>query len=349
MEKSPASQLKVGRIALPVAIGMGVVGWLFWDEMDAGALSSLPVGRHTALWIAVAFACMAVRDLGYMARLRVLSRRALGWRGCFRVIMLWEFTSAVTPSAIGGTSLAVLFVHKERVGLGESSAIVMATSFLDELYFVVVFPAVLLLAGADALFAMGAGGGGLLAVAVAGYSVKLAYLLALSYGLFVNPKGLKWLLLQVFRLPVLRRWQQGAERAGDDIVASSVELRRRSPRFWAEAFAATFFSWSARFLVANAIFMAFFGVSDHLLMFARQLAMWVMMLVSPTPGGSGFAEYVFTRYLAEFIPAAGAAAGAVAVAFALLWRAISYYPYLAVGAVVVPRWLRDKFGRAGRG
>ena len=48
--------------------------------------------------------------------------------------------------------------------------------------------------------------------------------------------------------------------------------------------------------------LAFFTVKDHMLIFARQLVMWIMMLVSPTPGGSGFAEYIFTRYLSDVIP-----------------------------------------------
>ena len=35
---------------------------------------------------------------------------------------------------------------------------------------------------------------------------------------------------------------------------------------------------------------AFFPVSDHLLLYARQLIMWVILLISPTPGGSGIAD-----------------------------------------------------------
>lgn len=47
---------------------------------------------------------------------------------------------AITPSAVGGTSVAIIYVHKEGISLGRSSAIVMLTSFLDEIYFIVMFP-----------------------------------------------------------------------------------------------------------------------------------------------------------------------------------------------------------------
>ena len=66
--------------------------------------------------------------------------------------MLWEFTSAITPSAVGGTSFAIIYVHKEGINVGKSSAIVLLTSFLDELYFIVMFPLLIWIVGHEALF-----------------------------------------------------------------------------------------------------------------------------------------------------------------------------------------------------
>jgi uncharacterized protein (TIRG00374 family) len=92
-------------------------------------------------------------------------------------------------------------------------------------------------------------------------------------------------------------------------------------------------------LVANALILAFFTVSDHFLLFARQLVISNMLLLSPTPGGSGIAEVLFKTYLGDFIPIGGA----ITIILALIWRLISYYPYLIAGAIIVPRWLRDNF------
>ncbi|MFW5872685.1 MAG: hypothetical protein ACOCVN_01740, partial [bacterium] len=108
---------------------------------------------------------------------------------------------------------------------------------------------------------------------------------------------------------------------------------------------ATFFSWTARYWVLNMLLISFFtvkvyGLQSHLIIFARQLAMWIMMLVSPTPGASGFSEYVFARYLGEFIPIAG-----FVVIMALTWRLVTYYPYLVIGVILLPKWIRDKFGK----
>ena len=80
---------------------------------------------------------------------------------------------------------------------------------------------------------------------------------------------------------------------------------------------------------------------NQFLLFARQLVMWIMMLISPTPGGSGFAEFVFKEYLGSFIIGGGAG---VAIAMAIVWRLITYYPYLFVGVFIVPKWIGQHFG-----
>jgi uncharacterized protein (TIRG00374 family) len=100
--------------------------------------------------------------------------------------------------------------------------------------------------------------------------------------------------------------------------------------------------------VVNAILVAFFEINDHLLIFARQLVTWIMMIISPTPGGSGFAELILGRYITDTIPADPALTGSIAIAMAIIWRFISYYPYLFIGAIIVPRWIERKFIEAKR-
>ena len=341
-------KIKPYKIIYPIVIGLAVVSWMLYKEFDPSAFNAISFTWGSAFWLLVALGCMFTRDWGYVIRIRVLSGGKLTWWQSLRIIFLWEFTSAVTPSAIGGTSLAILFVHKEGIGVGKSSAMVMATSFLDELYFIIMFPIILLCVNQSELWnitgASKAVVDSLMLFAIIGYSVKLIYLVVLSYGLFRNPRGLKYLLMKLFKWRILRKWRHSANEVGYDIVRNSRELRRKPFSFWLKTFGATFISWTARYWVVNAILVAFwFGHYDwaqHFLIFARQLVMWIMMLVSPTPGGSGFAEYVFSTYLGEFLPNAG-----VAVAMAILWRLISYYPYLFVGAFIVPRWVARSFGK----
>lgn len=346
---NPLSKIKLTRVIYPIIIGLAVVGYMFYREFDPNVFAYISLAKWSFLWFVVALGFMAVRDIGYIVRLLILAEGKLTFRQAFRVVMLWEFTSAITPSAIGGTSVAILYINKEGIGVGRSSAIVMATSFLDELYFLIMFPLLLVVVKSDALFGVSLSDGTLFTsqlfvLAFIGYGLKLLYVLVLSYGLFINPRGLKWLLLMIFRLPILRRWKHGANDAGTEIIENSREFRTKPIGFWLKSFLATFFSWTSRYWVVNALLLAFFAVSDHFIIFARQLVMWIMMLVSPTPGGSGFAEYVFTRFLGEFIPVEPAILGTVAIALAFIWRLVTYYPYLIIGAIMLPRWIKSKFG-----
>ncbi len=340
-----ASKVNPRKMIYPILIGVGVVAYMIYNNFDVKAFEIVKFTWCSLLWICVAILFMAFRDIGYIIRIKILSDNDFSWLQAFRVIMLWEFTSAITPSAVGGTGLAIIFVNKEGISIGRSSAIVMATSFLDELYFIIMFPLLILFLNVNKLFFVEDGlsfANEFFYFAVIGYSIKLVYIIFLSYGLFKNPQSIKKLLVAIFRLRILKRWKDGAEKAGNEIIESSKELKGKPFAFWAKTFLATAFSWTSRYWVVNALFLAFFVVDDHILLFARQLVMWIMMLISPTPGGSGFTEFVFTEYLGDFLPQIAG----IAIVMATLWRLITYYPYLFIGALIVPSWVKKKFGNS---
>ena len=343
------SKLKPRKIILPVILGLAVVVWFIYRDLNAESLSKLIFSWKAAFWIMVAWLCMIGRDFGYIIRIRILTDKGLTWRQAFRVIMLWEFTSAITPSTVGGTAVAVVFLHKEGMSVGRSTAVVLATSFLDELYFVIMLPLIILIVGKNALFTTSLQGTGisflneLAPIAGIGYSIILIWVILVGYGLFFNPMAISKLINQLFCLPILRRWKDSARKAGNDIIESSHELKMKSFSFWIKAFTATFLSWTSRYWVVNAILVAFFPIRDHFLIFARQLVTWIMMIISPSPGGSGFAELILGRYISDQIPVDPLIAGSIALAIAIIWRTLSYYPYLIIGAFIVPGWIEKKF------
>lgn len=338
MSSAEIKKVSHWKIAIPIVIGLGVVAVMLWQEARPEVFANFQFSFEAILFLLLALIFMAGRDVGYMIRIRLFSDGFLSWRQAFRVIMLWEFTSAVTPSTVGGTSVAVIFVHREGLSVGKSATMVMLTAFFDELLFVLLFPLLVLLIGNNIMFGFD-GATTLIPFVWGGWAVKLGLVVLLSYGLFFRPRGLKWLIITLFKLPILRRWKYDAAKTGTDIVLSSNEIRNYRPSFWYKAFAATALSWCSRFMVVNAIFIAFFTISDHLVLFARQFAMWIMMIVSPTPGGSGFAEYIFQNFLGDIAPVDAATQAGTIAMIALLWRLITYYPYLFIGAFILPKWL----------
>jgi uncharacterized protein (TIRG00374 family) len=346
---SIARQLHPSRIILPILIGLAIILWLIFRDINLSVLKEIVFSWKSVFWLSVAVMLVVMRTFFYMARIRILTGNELTWIQSFRIIMLWEFSSAITPSTVGGTALAVIFLHKEGISTGRSTAVVLLTSFLDELYFVIMLPLLLFIIGGEAIFITSIQGADtgimnhLIGVAAIGYIIILGWVLFSGYGLFINPQAVRKIIIGFFRLPLFRKWKDHAEKAGNDLIESSEELRMQSVSFWFKASLSTFLTWTARYMVVNAVLLAFFKIGDILLIFARELVLWIIMIISPTPGGSGFSEVLLGKYISDLIPADPVHVGGVALAMALVWRMISYYPFLIAGAFIVPGWIQRKF------
>lgn len=337
---NPQKILRPWRILLPVFFGIGATAWLISHNVDRDALGFFEWTWAAVGGLLVAVVMMVVRDVSYIYRIRVLTNRKLSWKQSFQVIMLWEFSSAVSPSVVGGTGPAIWFLYKEGLNTGKSTAVVLTSIFLDEVFFVLMVPLLYFFFGSmvfppDLSLAFS---GSIKIALLLGYVFILAYTLILSYTLFINPYFFKWLLSIIFLLPLLRRWRMRMRKLANQLIITSNELRGEKPAYWVKAFIATVLSWTGRYWVTNFIFAAFFfshlGLKEHFLIYARQLTMWIILLVSPTPGGSGISEIVFGEFLADLLPNA-----AWVVPLAVLWRLISYYPYLIMGAFILPNWI----------
>jgi len=335
--------LRPGRIIYPILIGLGVASWMLYNNFDPEAFSFFNWTSASFFWMAIALLMMGVRDLAYMYRIKVLTDGELSWKQAFEVIMLWEFSSAISPSVVGGTGPAIFVLYKEGINSGKSTAVILTAIFLDEVFFILMVPVMYLLFGDQIFPPEGVDfAAGVKLALFFGYGAILLYTLILTYTLFFNPYFFKWLLSFVFLLPFLRRFRMRVRKLANQLIITSHALKGKSFAYWAKAFLATILSWTGRYWVVNFMFMAFFfshiSFFDHLLIYARQLTMWIILLVSPTPGGSGIAEFIFSDFLGDLIPNL-----AWAVPLALLWRLITYYPYLFIGVFLIPGWLKRVF------
>jgi uncharacterized protein (TIRG00374 family) len=159
----------------------------------------------------------------------------------------------------------------------------------------------------------------------------------LFVSLFFYPQLIKVILSSFGKLPFLNKYRDNFNKTGDEIITASVEFRGKKVSFWLSIFFATIVSWTGRYLVINMILGAFISLTafDNFVIFAKQFALWVIMLISPTPGASGVAEWGFTALLGDF----GSSALFI-TSLAVLWRLISYFPYLFIGSFLMPKWFK---------
>jgi uncharacterized protein (TIRG00374 family) len=290
-------------------------------------------------YIFLALLCMIVRDLMYIVRIRILTEKQLSWKDGWHVVMLWEFASSVTPSMVGGSAFAIYFLNMERLSLGKSTAIIFTTAMLDELFYILMVALLLLILGTNIVRVGDTLPFDPMFLFYIGYAVIIAMTVGIMLGIFIAPKGIKKLLIKLFSFSFLKKWQPKMAETGDELIAASTELKGKPLGYWAKAFIATALTWTARFMVLNFLILALhpelgFHILQQMLIFAKQLVMWVILLISPTPGASGIAELSFSAFFRHDFPEHTHAAVAV------LWRAISYYPYLALGLIILPIWLR---------
>ncbi len=338
------NSLRPSRIIWPILIGLGVSAYLLFRNFDSETFSFVTFTWKAAYYLLLAFVMMAVRDLSYMYRLIVLTNNRLTWKQAFNVIMLWEFSSAVSPSVVGGTGPAIFFLYKEGLSGGRSTAVVLTAIFLDELFFILSIPLVYMFLGNRIFPPDSQSYTEIITAFYIGYGAILVYTLFLAYALFINPQLFKSVISWIFLFPILTRWRLRARKSANQLIYTSKAIRGKPLKYWIKSMGATIFAWVGRYWVVNFLLLAFiqqkFSVLDHLLVLGRQLSMWIILLVSPTPGGSGVAEFVFSDFLGDFIPNESWYAP-----LAIFWRFISYYPYLVIGVIVLPIWLRKVFAR----
>ena len=350
-QKSNEIKLQKGlsraKLLIPTILSIGVMIYLFKDDFANAKGFTWTSSTTIALFAAL---CMVfIRDASYVIRLKILSTGTLSWRGAFNSVMLWEFASALTPTVIGGSAFAVLILKREGLNLGKSVATVLVTALMDELFYVIAVPTVLLFASLESFLPHDASNlwfeTGVQTVFFGGYILTCIISLVVISALFISPSGTGKIISLVFQLPFLCKWSYKVSDWTEDWTLASENLKGRSFAFWGGAFGATLASWTARFLTLNAILIAFMEVVPHAEIVAKQLAMWIVMLLSPTPGASGIAEVAFPTFIGPaLLPVISIAALGGVV---LVWRTLTYFIYLIIGAVIVPNWLANTSPKSG--
>lgn len=347
-QKNSLQRISKRNIWIAFSVGIILSGYLIFKSFDLDAFLSISWSGKVFMFFGVAFLLMAIRHLLYMFRLWLVTGKQLGLRQSFESIVMWEFASAATPSTVGGAALAMFIINREGISLGKSTAAVMVLTFFDNLFFILVAGTTFLFVGTNGMFTPGIDCsevldipllkaiGGLPYVFLAGYLFLLVVNVLIGYGIFVNPLGLKKFLIATSRKKIFRKWQKGAERTGNEIHTTAQELKGQKWTFWIQLFLSTSIAWLCRYLVVNAVFMALVHLTglQHLEILARNLALWVIMLIPFTPGASGLAEISFIALMCSYVPSG------LAATVTFLWRMITYYPYLVLGLVFMPIWLK---------
>lgn len=324
------------KIIFPIAIGFAVIYLLFGNEISDLSLSDVSYTHTTFIGLVSAFLLLFLRQFGLAWRFRALTDYNIGWRAGFKVTFLCDFTSSITPTSAGGSVLSMIFLHKEGIKLGRATAVTLTTLFLDELFFIVAAPILMIIAGKEQVFGFtdSATAADLMIAFWVVYFVLFIFTVLLGVGLFRTPHKIGRILIKLFSFPFLRRWKRSAEDISKNLIDTSYEIKEKSINWWLSPVVATLITWLARFLIVNALFYAFFPGEDQLTILARQFVVWGLLIFMPTPGGSGVSEVLFKTYYSDMV------SGPLIAVMAIVWRVLTYYIYLLIGILILPTYIK---------
>lgn len=325
------------KVLLPVCLGVCATVFLYYREFSQGKISSFPFTTMDLVAISVGILFIGMKDFAFTTRFRLMCKPIpLSWLGAIRTNYLCEFTSAVTPSAVGGSVLIMAYLHREGITVGRSTAVMISSLFLDELLFVLVCPLCLLMISSNELFGLPTGlSSGLKCTFAIVYIIVAAYTFLLYFTLFKKQHLIRKVLLYIVKLPFLHRFESSVLKFSQDLEESGIEMKNQPMLFWLKAFVITAWAWMSRYAVACALFFPFIPFKKEILVFLRQLVLWIVMLIAPTPGGSGVSEYLFSQYYSDLSVTASEI-----LFITCFWRILTYYIYLLIGFCILPSWMK---------
>ena len=336
------------KIWVPVVLGLGIVVFMFLRDPNITADKLTLVFDATPIPVFLAILVFFSRFAGYIFRIKSITNNELDWKSSFYVIILWEFASAVTPSVVGGTAVAVFILWKEGIKPGKALGFVLLTAIFDNLFFVLAAPLTLIF-GMEVIFPQAGADSDLLESSISylfflSYGLIALYTFIMAFALLINPRLFKWILIKSTSNRLLKKWRYAAYERGTEMILASEQLKGMGKKFWIYLSVSTIFIWSSRYLMLNFLMDAYarISINEHIVIFGKQIILWVVMLISPTPGSSGTAEYFFPIFFEENL-------GDHTLIVNLLWRLFTYYPYLILGAIFLPRWIKRVFFHGSNG
>ncbi len=339
--------MRLRRALWPILIGLAAVLWLSFRQMDWQKFREIEWSARAFAWIFGGFALLVARHFFNSWRLQTFSGGQLSFRKCLEMWVLWEFSGNLTPTSKGGAFIMTFALTREGLTGGRTAAMVLYSVICDS-GFLLTSLAVLLAAfgppmlypGAVSYHDAGLAGGTFFFTCI----FMLAYWLVFLFFLFVRPDLTGRFLAGLSRLPFLKKYDHALIKIGNDFAAAAIEIRANDWHYHLKVWLATFGGWTCKFLFINCLILAVvpempLDGTTQAFIYARMVAMFIIIAFSPTPGGAGLAEVAMVKFISDFVPSG------LSLVVALLWRGMAFYGYMILGAVVVPAWISKKLGK----
>lgn len=335
--------IRISRIILPVVLGLTAVGYLFYRQFDPEQFRKIHWSGQAFAWIGLAFLLLIVRHFFYAFRLRSITDKIFSWKKCLELMVLWEFSSALTPTSKGGPFVMLFVLTQEKLPAGRTAAAVFYAMICDSGFFIILLPTLLSIYGPNMLYPgmhsfkdVGLASGTFFVT----YVLMTLYWFVLLFFLLIRPQYAQGTMNWFASRRLLKRFAPKLTRMGKEFTLAAGEIKQQDWRYHFNVILGTIGAWTCKFIMINCLIIAVVpdtpvDGSTQAFIYARLVAMYIIMSFSPTPGGAGLAEIALAGFLSDYIPRG------IGMVVALLWRGMAYYGYLLLGAIIAPAWVNS--------
>ncbi|VVB71502.1 Lysylphosphatidylglycerol synthase TM region [uncultured archaeon] len=255
-------------------------------------------------------------------RIQILAT-TVGHRASFnlalKTTLASNFLASLMPSSAGGEPVRIKMLADDGMSYGSATAVVLAERLLDGFLFLSAFVVLNFLS--DKVTGFG------LEVGVV-FLLLIIFLLIFLWELIERPE----------RIERLIKWAKLKTRGAKIVFAIEEQIwqfREADIKFARERnripamIAVTIFIWTCEFLVPPVLLVGLGQKPSIILSTAAQIIIAIISLAPLTPGSSGVAELSMSYLYSMFVPSS------LLGVLVALWRLITYFTNLIVGAIFV--------------
>jgi uncharacterized protein (TIRG00374 family) len=313
-----------------IGFSIAVIAIVLITTFDESTLVYL---RKLDPWFFLLAVLLRIGSLAFWSwRIKVMAH-SLGYHvpfsSCWNLVLANLLAGAITPGQAGGEPVRVHELYREKVKVGDATAIVIMERVLDGVVLTIM---------------------GLLSVILLGsilrqLSLELIIIMAIGWTfmativilVFFSAKKPAWTKNHIMRFlhwlerkygrPSIARVVKKADGEIDNFFCSMNHFTGKAVKGLIYGSFFTMLFWVSEFLVASLLLMGLGQPPFVLESFLFQLVIAVIMMVPLTPGSSGIAEISATSLYALIIPSS------ILGIFVLLWRIVLFYFNILIGLI----------------
>jgi len=247
----------------------------------------------------------------------------------FKLQLMTFFFNAVTPFSTGGQPFQIYVLNKNKINLASSTNIIIQESIIHQIAVALVLLITLLLNEILNIYDLNFTMGILLIISFLINAIVVLILFILSFGKKVNNKIINIIINILSKLNIVKNKKEKLETSIKDFNEASQTLLKNKKRFIKLILINT--------LAIIALYITPLTISFSLSTYYAFNAIEAIVLVSfvsiiccyiPLPGGALGQEYLFTLFFGIYL------SNPVLASLMLLWRFITYYLPMIVGAII---------------